>query len=108
VPEIAPEDLYASLQDEASAPLILDVRTRIEWEASRIRGSKNVPITELGSRLPTLALPKDAAVVAICLSAHRSIPAVRLLKAHGITDVRQLKGGMLAWWKSDLPVEKQS
>ena len=36
-------------------------------------------------------------VVAICLSAHRSIPAARLLRAHGFPDAAQLAGGMLAW-----------
>jgi rhodanese-related sulfurtransferase len=55
-----------------------------------------VPITEVRDRLG--ALPLDAArpVVAICLSAHRSIPAVRLLQQGGY-DAAQLAGGMLAW-----------
>jgi rhodanese-related sulfurtransferase len=35
-------------------------------------------------------------VVAICLTAHRSIPAVRLLRARGF-EAAQLAGGMLAW-----------
>jgi rhodanese-related sulfurtransferase len=108
VPEIAPHELYSLFENETAELLILDVRTRLEWETSRVAGAINVPITELSGKLPALALPKDAAVVAICLSAHRSIPAVRLLKAHGIRDVRQLKGGMLAWWKAGLPVEKHT
>jgi rhodanese-related sulfurtransferase len=100
--------LYALLQNDATAPLILDVRTRIEWEASRVAGAVNVPVTELNAKLDALALQKDRPTVAICLSAHRSIPAVRLLKAHGIANVRQLKGGMRAWWKAGLPTEKHT
>jgi rhodanese-related sulfurtransferase len=42
-------------------------------------------------------------VVAICLSAHRSPPGVRLLRQAGI-DARQLAGGMLAWRRAGLPV----
>jgi rhodanese-related sulfurtransferase len=42
-------------------------------------------------------------VVAICLSAHRSPPAVRLLSRAGY-DARQLEGGMLAWRAAGLPV----
>ncbi len=106
VPEITAQELYSALQNEAAAPLILDVRTRREWEASQIAGATNVPITELSGRLATLALHRDRPIVAICLSAHRSIPAVRLLKDSGIRNVRQLKGGMRAWWKADLPTEK--
>jgi rhodanese-related sulfurtransferase len=108
VPEIAPQDLFALLQNDAAVPLILDVRTCIEWEASRVAGAVNVPVTELNAKLDALALQKDRPTVAICLSAHRSIPAVRLLKAHGIANVRQLKGGMRAWWKAGLPTEKHT
>jgi len=41
-------------------------------------------------------------VVAICLTAHRSIPAVRLLASEGF-EATQLKGGMLAWRAAGLP-----
>jgi rhodanese-related sulfurtransferase len=41
-------------------------------------------------------------VVAICLTAHRSIPAVRLLRENGF-EARQLQGGMLAWRAAQLP-----
>jgi rhodanese-related sulfurtransferase len=105
VPGIAARDLYSSLQNAASAPLILDVRTPVEWKAGHIAGAINVPITELSDKLATLRLSRDRPVVAICLSAHRSIPAVRLLKAHGVANVRQLNGGMRAWWKAGLPTE---
>jgi rhodanese-related sulfurtransferase len=105
VPDIAAQDLYASLQNAATAPLILDVRTHVEWKAGHVAGAINVPITELSDLLPTLGLSKDHPVVAICLSAHRSIPAVRLLKAHGVANVQQLQGGMRAWWKAGLPCE---
>lgn len=108
MPEITPQDLYGLLQNEATAPLILDVRTGVEWEASRVAGAINVPVTELNARLDALALRRDRPVVAVCLSAHRSIPAVRLLKAHGIANVRQLEGGMRAWWKAGLPTEKHT
>ena len=42
-------------------------------------------------------------VVAVCLRAHRSVPAVRLLTAHGWSDARQLAGGMTAWRRENLP-----
>lgn len=39
------------------------------------------------------------------ISAHRSIPAVRKLRARGY-EARQLRGGMLAWWRAGLPCER--
>ena len=44
-------------------------------------------------------------LIAICLTAHRSIPAVRLLKQRGF-EASHLAGGMLAWRAASLPEEK--
>jgi rhodanese-related sulfurtransferase len=103
VPEVSPEDLHAKLAG-GGAPQILDVRTPREWRASRIEGAVNVPITSLRAGLESLSLDPRRPVVAICLSAHRSIPAVRVLREAGFVDVCQLQGGMRAWWKAGLPV----
>lgn len=103
VPEIAPTELHAALQGD-EPPQLLDVRTALEWTQSRIAGAVSVPITSLSTRLPGLGLDPARPVVAICLSAHRSIPAVRVLRERGFTAV-QLAGGMLAWWGAKLPVE---
>jgi rhodanese-related sulfurtransferase len=61
-----------------------------------------VPITSLTELLPALDLDPARRVVAICLTAHRSIPAVRLLLRHGF-DAAQLAGGMLAWRAAGFP-----
>lgn len=102
VPEVKATDLAQSLRTQ-TAPQILDVRTVLEWERSHIEGSINVPLGELKRRLPRLELDPDRPVIAICLSAHRSIPAVRLLNNNGFKDAKQLAGGMLAWWRGRYP-----
>lgn len=97
VPEIEAPALAARL--EQGQPIqLLDVRSPAEYERGRIEGSRSVPITELRPRLPELGLDPAIFTVAICLSAHRSVPAVRLLQRHGYTEVVQLAGGMRAWW----------
>jgi rhodanese-related sulfurtransferase len=103
VPEIEAQDLHARLQF-GPAPQIIDVRTEFEWNTSRIAGTINVPVTELKARLKSLPLDKDRPVVALCRSARRSVPAVRLLRAHGF-DACQLHKGMLAWQGAGLPTE---
>ncbi|MEJ2087327.1 MAG: rhodanese-like domain-containing protein [Gammaproteobacteria bacterium] len=80
VPEISAGDLHACIT-EGRAPCLLDVRTNREWVASRISGAVNLPITDFRSGLD-----------------------VRALRAAGFRDVRQLQGGMRAWWKAGLPV----
>jgi len=105
VPEISPNELHTKLGDDPP-PYLLDVRTHMEWVVSRIEGAVNVPITSFRAELKTLDLEPGRPVVAICLSAHRSIPAVRALRTAGFAGACQLQGGMLAWWKARLPVVK--
>lgn len=101
VPEVPAPALSRALQD-LSPPQLVDVRTPQEFAAGHIEGAVNVPVTALSDRLPHLELDPDRMVVAICLTAHRSIPAVRLLRARGL-EARQLAGGMLAWRAARLP-----
>ncbi len=104
VPEIDVLELDGLFKD-GRVPQLVDVRTPGEWRMGHIAGAINAPITELKSLLPSLALDRNRPVVAICRSAHRSIPAVRLLRARGF-DACQLQQGMQAWWRAGLPVEK--
>lgn len=103
VPEIAAQELHTRIA-EGRAPYLLDVRTNREWTDSRIAGAVNLPIINFRSGLATLELERAQPIVAICLTAHRSIPAVRALRAAGFEHVQQLQGGMRAWWKAGLPV----
>lgn len=103
VPEISPMDLHKKLTN-GQPPQILDVRTHREWKNSRIEGAIHAPITSLRTTLESLDLDPDRPTVTICRSAHRSIPAVRLLSEAGFADICQLEGGMQAWWKAGLPI----
>jgi rhodanese-related sulfurtransferase len=104
VPERSPAELVAALSGPRP-PQLLDVRTAAEHAAGHIAGAVSAPITGLAGRLDALGLDRSRPVVAICLSAHRSIPAVRLLRAAG-HDAAQLAGGMLAWRAAGLPEVK--
>jgi rhodanese-related sulfurtransferase len=82
---------------------ILDVRQPAEWRRSHIRGSHNLPLTQLKRRLATL--PREQTIVTVCASGHRSKAAARTLQRAGY-EVENLKGGMRAWAKVGLPVQK--
>jgi rhodanese-related sulfurtransferase len=105
VPEINADELNALLEGNESLKII-DVRTSAEWQRSRIPGAVRVPVSELKGRIASLQLDAQQPMIAICLSAHRSIPAVRLLHAQGFENAVQLKGGMLAWWSKNYPTEQ--
>lgn len=101
VPELAPDELWSLVQDRKVQ--VVDVRSALEYRKSRIEGALHLPITTFASEWRTLRLTSRKPIAAICLSAHRSIPAVRVLREAGIEESYQLAGGMLAWWKAGLP-----
>jgi rhodanese-related sulfurtransferase len=105
VPEVAPDALHAAL-DGDDAPVILDVRSETEFRLGHIRTARHVPLAGFEAALDALALDPARPVVAICLSAHRSIPAVRILRARGFSRAAQLRGGMITWWRAGLPTTR--
>lgn len=105
VPGIAPGELAKALRGK-DAPQVLDVRTAAEFRQGHIAGALHCDVSHLSSRLSALGLDPARPVVAVCLSAHRSPPAVRLLLTRGFTDARQLEGGMLAWQAERLPTKR--
>ena len=57
VPEIHADELLAAL-DLPVPPVLVDVRTRVEWEQSHIAGSISVPILRFDERLDGLGLDR--------------------------------------------------
>ncbi len=105
VPEIKAADLKTRL-DRREAVQLIDVRSPGEFAGGHIPGAVNVPINRLRSALPTLTIDHGRPVIAICQTAHRSPPAVRLLKQAGF-DAQQLRGGMISWNRAKFPTTKK-
>ena len=104
VPEIEAADLKRSLGK--AGPLVVDVRTPREFAGGHIKGAKSMSIGQLKQALATGEIDSAREVVAVCLSATRSIPDVRLLRNHGVENAKQLAGGMQAWKRAGLPTAK--
>ncbi len=66
--------------------VILDVRSKGEYQGGHIRGSINISVDQLGSNLHKL---KDKAkpVITCCASGMRSASAKSILKSNGFTEV---------------------
>ena len=103
VPEIAPRALYHALVTGESIQVV-DVRTRAEFRRGHIPSAVSVPIHRLKQDLLRLRLDRTKPVVAICKTAHRSVPAVRILGEAGY-QASQLAHGMDRWRREGLPVE---
>jgi rhodanese-related sulfurtransferase len=103
-PTIGGPELAARIAD-ASAPVILDVRSEQEFASGHVPGAINVPHDELTARLASLQLASDDEVVVYCESGRRAGAAEDELRRAGFTSVRHLDGDMSAWRRSDLPCQ---
>ena len=84
-----------------SAPLIIDVRTRSEFNSGHIPGAVNIPHDELPGRLGELESGQE--IVVYCERGGRSTAAASALRGAGFSTVLHLEGDMGAWRASQLP-----
>ncbi len=69
----------------AEGATILDVRTPGEYAGGHIRGSVNIPVDQLKTRMQKLN--KEKAIITCCASGMRSGAAKNMLKSAGFTEV---------------------
>jgi rhodanese-related sulfurtransferase len=96
-------DVAAAHLLQQQGALLIDVRESHEFAAGHARGARNVPLGQLGGRIAELET--DRTVLLICRSGNRSRTAQGLLRRHNITDTRNVRGGMIAWYAARLPQE---
>ncbi|MFM2206150.1 MAG: hypothetical protein RL213_125 [Bacteroidota bacterium] len=68
-----------------SGAVILDVRTKGEYQSGHIKGSVNIPLQQLQSQMGKL--DKGKPVITCCASGMRSASAKGMLKANGFAEV---------------------
>lgn len=102
VPGLKPAEVQEKLKN-GKRPFLLDVREKQEMRDGYISGAKVIPLRQLNNRMNEL--PKNREIVCVCRSGNRSRSAAKKLIAAGYS-ASNMKGGMLAWKWSDLPVKK--
>lgn len=86
-----------------SQPILLDERTRAEWEVSHLPGARWVdPESD-----PTTALTgisKETPIVTYCSVGYRSAKAARRLRAYDYDQVQNLEGSIFVWANEGRPL----
>jgi rhodanese-related sulfurtransferase len=98
---VGPMDAVRLLNQGA---LLLDVRSKAEFDSGHVLDAKHVPQDELAQSAETLKKYRDKVVVACCESGMRSGAATRVLRAQGFTKAVNLQGGLQAWRAENLPL----
>ena len=93
--------------DRLSEYEIIDVRTQDEFDNDygHIAGSVCSTLQDAFQE-KVKTLDKDKKYLFVCRSGRRSLFAAEIALNHGINDVTNLTGGMIAWTEDGLPVEK--
>jgi rhodanese-related sulfurtransferase len=86
--------------------LVLDVREQGEYDAGHIINSRLISVGKLKERIGELEKYRERPIVVVCRSGARSASATALLNSHKFTQVHNLSGGVIAWQKANLPLEK--
>ncbi len=85
---------------------VLDVREPSEFNGGHVLNAKLIPLGKLRERIGELERYRDKPIVVYCRSGNRSATACALLGKEGFAQVYNLTGGMNAWSKAGLPLEK--
>jgi rhodanese-related sulfurtransferase len=85
----------AELSKIKPAPVVLDVRGKLEFETLHLDGAVHMQAADTRKRYAEV--PKDQTVYVICNSGHRSSLACSILKQHGVQNVVNVTGGMTAY-----------
>ncbi len=90
-------DINQGVTEWSNTPgaVLLDVRTRQEYQEGHIPGSKNVPLPMI-NKIAGVVQDKDTPLYVHCLSGARSRQAVAYLGQMGYTNIKNI-GGISAY-----------
>lgn len=105
IPSISVHDLAKRL-DSPSPPVLLDVRTPMEFNAGHAPKAIPAPLNELSRRIAHLKQSYPGREIAlICRSGNRSLMGAITLKRAGLS-VCNVSGGMAHWAGQGYPVRQ--
>ena len=87
-------------------PLILDVRTQMEFQRGHIEGANLLPVQVLQQYIDKLEPYKNQDILIYCATGNRSTVASRLLIESGFMKIYNLRHGISDWSQRGYPVTR--
>lgn len=88
--------------------IVLDVRTPGEVARGRLPDATVIDISEARFTQKIQLMPKDKPIFVYCASGQRSAAAAEVLLRHGFSEVYNLSGGIGAWSRAGLPIDRSA
>ena len=98
-------DKLEELLELGQAPVVLDVRSGLEFKSGHIKGAIHAPLTSLLKISAAAVNQKSEPLVIICEHGPRAQVAAMYLKFRGYRSVELLDGHMSRWRGSNRPME---
>jgi rhodanese-related sulfurtransferase len=86
--------------------VLVDVREPAEYRGGHIPNALNLPLSGLVAGLKQIEKHMARPLIICCRTSQRSARAAVALRKHGFASVQVLAGGITAWQRENLPVEK--
>lgn len=103
MPQVDAADVKKAI-DAKEKFILLDVRTPEEYAKTKIAGSINVPLDQVGQKIPQAIPDKNAKIYVYCLSGARSEAAAQVMTKLGYTNIHNMTSGILAWRSYGYPL----
>ncbi|MEO5742242.1 MAG: rhodanese-like domain-containing protein [Vicinamibacterales bacterium] len=101
---ITPDALMVQIGSGAP-PVILDVRSKHEYDEGHVPGAVHIPFWQVGRQWQKLAPMRESPIVVYCGHGPRAYLAGAALRRRGFSNVVYLAGHMKKWREMKLPLE---
>ena len=107
-PNLSPADARQLLGKRSGDPqfVLLDVRTREEFDAERIEGAVIVDYNSPSFRENMAKLDREKSYLVYCRTGHRTSGAVKVMRELGFRNVSVLPGGITKWKEAGFPTTR--
>ena len=89
-------DEAKALMEESEGYILLDVRTKEEYESGYIPGAINIPLSDINGNVVSSLPEKSQIILVYCRSGNRSRQASDKLSRLGYTNIIEI-GGINSW-----------
>ena len=96
VKNVSGEEAYKLINEDKEL-IILDVRSKEEYDSGHIPGAKLLPVQSLSMRIDELGVYIDKPILVYCASGGRSPRAVETLMENDFTNIYHLSRGISSW-----------
>ena len=107
-PNLSPAEARETIGKRSGDPdfVLLDVRTRKEFDAERIAGAVIVDYNSPSFRDDMAKLDRSKSYLVYCRTGNRTNGAVKVMRELGFPNVSVLPGGITAWKEAGFPTTR--